>query len=113
MNLLSAAILPLRLHHPDGSTPVIVGEGALSSVLPELEDWLARRTAFLVTTPRVDALHGGRLGGVFPGAAGGGGPGRRVGGAWRWRRGRGRSPSRRPSGCGTRCSPPAASATAG
>src|SRR5436309_196163 len=61
MNLLSAAILPLRLHHPDGSTPVIVGEGALSSVLPELEDWLARRTAFLVTTPRVHALHGDRL----------------------------------------------------
>src|SRR5436853_6618106 len=61
MNLLSAAILPLRLHHPDGSTPVIVGEGALSSVLPELEDWLARRTAFLITTPRVHALHGDRL----------------------------------------------------
>src|SRR5436305_1491215 len=61
MNLLSAAILPLRLHHPDGSTPVIVGEGALSSVLPELEDWLARRAAFLVTTPRVHALHGDRL----------------------------------------------------
>lgn len=61
MNLLSAAIMPLRLHHPDGSTPVIVGEGALSSVLPELEDWLARRTAFLVTTPRVHALHGDRL----------------------------------------------------
>src|SRR5436305_10273424 len=61
MNLLSAAILPLRLHHPDGSTPVIVGEGALSSVLPELEGWLARRAAFLVTTPRVHALHGDRL----------------------------------------------------
>jgi len=40
---------------------VIVGEGALSSALPELEDWLARRTAFLVTTPRVLALHGSRL----------------------------------------------------
>ena len=61
MNLLSAAILPLRLHHPDGSTPVLVGEGALSSALAELEDWLARRTVFLVTTPRVHALHGDRL----------------------------------------------------
>jgi 3-dehydroquinate synthase len=30
-------------------------------VLPELEDWLAGRTAFLVTTPRVLALHGERL----------------------------------------------------
>jgi 3-dehydroquinate synthase len=54
-------IIPLRLHHPEGTTPVIVGEGALSSALPELEDWLARRTAFLVTTPRVLALHGSRL----------------------------------------------------
>jgi 3-dehydroquinate synthase len=54
-------IIPLRLHHPDGVTPVIVGEGALSSVLPELEDWLAGRTAFVVTTPRVLALHGDRL----------------------------------------------------
>jgi 3-dehydroquinate synthase len=56
-----STITPLRLHHPDGTTPVIVGEGAISSVLPELEDWLARRTAFLVTTPRVQALHGDRL----------------------------------------------------
>ena len=54
-------IAPLRLHHPDGTTPIIVGEGALSSVLPELEDWLAGRTAFVVTTPRVLALHGERL----------------------------------------------------
>jgi 3-dehydroquinate synthase len=61
VNLLAAAILPLRLHHPDGTTPVIMGAGAISSVLPELEDWLARRTAFLVTTPRVHALHGDRL----------------------------------------------------
>jgi 3-dehydroquinate synthase len=56
-----STITPLRLHHPDGSTPVIVGEGAISSVLPEMEDWLARRTAFLVTTPWVLALHGERL----------------------------------------------------
>jgi 3-dehydroquinate synthase len=61
VNLLAAAIMPLRLHHPDGTTPVIMGDGAISSVLPELEDWLARRTAFLVTTPRVQALHGDRL----------------------------------------------------
>jgi 3-dehydroquinate synthase len=54
-------ITPLRLHHPEGITPVIVGDGALSSVLPELEDWLARRVAFLITTPRVLALHGDRL----------------------------------------------------
>jgi 3-dehydroquinate synthase len=58
---LPADISPLRLHHPHGTTPVIVGEGALSSVLPELEEWLAGRTAFVVTTPRVLALHGERL----------------------------------------------------
>ena len=61
-------ITPLRLHHPDGTTPVLVGDGALSSVLPEMEDWLARRVAFLVTTPRVLALHGDRLD-VLRGAA--------------------------------------------
>jgi 3-dehydroquinate synthase len=54
-------IASLRLHHPDGSTPIIVGAGALSSTLAELEDWVARRTAFLITTPRVLALHGSRL----------------------------------------------------
>jgi 3-dehydroquinate synthase len=56
-----ADITPLRLHHPDGMTPVVVGAGALSSALMELEDWIARRTAFVVTTPRVLALHGERL----------------------------------------------------
>ncbi len=56
-----ADITPLRLHHPGGMTPVVVGVGALSSVLAELEDWIARRTAFVVTTPRVLALHGERL----------------------------------------------------
>jgi 3-dehydroquinate synthase len=56
-----ADITPLRLHHPNGMTPVVVGAGALSSAMMELEDWIARRTAFVVTTPRVLALHGERL----------------------------------------------------
>jgi 3-dehydroquinate synthase len=56
-----ADITPLRLHHPDGMTPVVVGAGALSSAMMELEDWIARRTVFVVTTPRVLALHGERL----------------------------------------------------
>src|ERR1700759_944452 len=56
--------MPLRLHHPAGTTPVIMGDGAISSVLPELEDWLARRTAFPVTPPRGHALHGDRLPGL-------------------------------------------------
>jgi len=58
---LPSDITSLRLHHPDGTTPVIVGAGAISSALAELEDWIARRTAFLITTPRVLALHGARL----------------------------------------------------
>ena len=58
---MPSEIIPLRLHHPHGTTPVIVGEDALSSVLPELEDWLAGRTAFVASTPRVLALHGERL----------------------------------------------------
>lgn len=59
---MPADINALQLHHPDGTTPVIVGVGALSSTLAELEDWVARRTTFLITTPRVLALHGARLG---------------------------------------------------
>jgi 3-dehydroquinate synthase len=58
---LPSDITPLRLHHPHGTIPIIVGEGALSSVLSELEDWLAGRTAFVVSTPRVLAMHGQRL----------------------------------------------------
>lgn len=51
----------LALHHPEGVTPVMVGEDALASSMPELADWIAGRTAFVVTTPRVWALHGERL----------------------------------------------------
>ncbi len=66
---MPSEITPLRLHHPDGVTPLIVGDGALSSALPELEEWTARRTAFVVTTPRVLALHGERLEAVSRAAA--------------------------------------------
>ncbi|HKV13255.1 MAG TPA: 3-dehydroquinate synthase [Thermoanaerobaculia bacterium] len=51
----------LTLNHPAGSTPVIVGEDALSSALPELSDWVSGRTVFVVTSPRVYGLHGERL----------------------------------------------------
>jgi 3-dehydroquinate synthase len=54
-------LFPLRLHHPGGVTPVVVGAGALSAVLPQMGKWLTGRTAFVVTTPRVRALHGERL----------------------------------------------------
>jgi 3-dehydroquinate synthase len=51
----------LSLRHPDGETPILVGEGALAEAVPELSAWLAGRTAFLVSTPRVLGLHGHRL----------------------------------------------------
>lgn len=58
---LTQSTSTLRLHHPDGVTPVLVGEDALVSAFPELEEWSRGRTVFVVTTPRVHALHGHRL----------------------------------------------------
>ncbi|HEV7505430.1 MAG TPA: 3-dehydroquinate synthase [Thermoanaerobaculia bacterium] len=52
----------LTLSHPEGVTPVLVGEDALTAAQPELAAWLSGRTAFVVTTARVWALHGDRLG---------------------------------------------------
>src|SRR5215210_1243238 len=57
----SSGITHLRLHHPAGVTPVVVGDVALASVLADLQGWVARRMAFVVSTPRVLALHGERL----------------------------------------------------
>ncbi len=42
-------------------TPIRVGPRALADAAAELGAWLAGRTAFLITTPRVLALHGERL----------------------------------------------------
>jgi 3-dehydroquinate synthase len=57
----TAGLHRLSLTHPDGETPVLVGEGALAAARQELSAWLAGRTAFLVSTPRVLDLHGHRL----------------------------------------------------
>ncbi len=48
----------LELRHPGGATSIRVGAGALAAALDELGGWLEGRTVFLVTTPRVRALHG-------------------------------------------------------
>ena len=56
-----ADISRLTLAHPDGVTPVLVGVDALTAAQPELAVWLAGRTAFVVTTARVLALHGDGL----------------------------------------------------
>jgi 3-dehydroquinate synthase len=51
----------LALRHPAGETPVLVGSGALEEGAAELATWLAGRTIFLLSTPRVLDLHGARL----------------------------------------------------
>jgi 3-dehydroquinate synthetase len=51
----------LELRHPGGVTPIVVGERALEAAQGEIGEWLAGRTVFLVSTPRVLALHGRRL----------------------------------------------------
>ncbi len=106
MPSVSGDISRLTLSHPDGVTPVLVGEGALAAAEPELASWLAGRTAFVVTTARVWALHGDRLAPLSPLGGTVGDP--RSGG-----RGERRRRSLPPSGCGTRCWRRGASATAG
>ncbi len=51
----------LELRHPGGTTPIRVGAGALAASLDDLGGWLEGRAVFLVTTPRVAALHGDAL----------------------------------------------------
>ncbi len=51
----------LTLRHPAGKTRVLVGPGALAKGAGELAAWLAGRTVFLLSTPRVLDLHGERL----------------------------------------------------
>jgi 3-dehydroquinate synthase len=62
MSSSSNDISRLTLSHPGGVTPILIGEGALAAGQTELAAWLAGRTAFVVTTARVLALHGDRLG---------------------------------------------------
>lgn len=51
----------LSLRHPGGETPIRVGRGALAAAEASLGPWLAGRTVFVVSTPRVVELHGDRL----------------------------------------------------
>jgi 3-dehydroquinate synthase len=52
------SISRMTLRHPTGTTPVVVGDGALEAFVQEIGDWVAGRTVFIVTTPRVWSLHG-------------------------------------------------------
>ena len=49
------------LRHRSGTTPIVVGERALALAQEDLAGWIAGRTVFLVSTPRVLALHGHRV----------------------------------------------------
>jgi len=59
----------LTLRHPSGETAILAGHGALEAAREELIGWLAGRTVFLLTTPRVRELHGERLGPLAEAAA--------------------------------------------
>ncbi len=49
----------LSLQHPSGATPILVGAGALTEAAEEeLRAWVDGRSLFVITTPRVLALHG-------------------------------------------------------
>jgi 3-dehydroquinate synthase len=47
----------LRLRHPSGVTPVLVGDGVLDTQAGELQDWVSRRKVFVISSPRVLKLH--------------------------------------------------------
>ncbi len=60
----------LALRHPSGTTPILVGAGALDEAADgELAAWVDARTLFVITTPRVLARHGRLLEPVQRGAA--------------------------------------------
>jgi 3-dehydroquinate synthase len=54
----------LILRHPSGTTPIVVGRGALAETMADLAAWVAERTLFVVSTPRVLELHGEAIGGL-------------------------------------------------
>lgn len=58
----------ISLRHPHGSTPIVIGSGALAAAGAELSQWCDGRTLFVVSTPRVLALHGARLRAALAGA---------------------------------------------
>lgn len=67
--MLEAEPRRLRLAHPRGTTEITIGAGVLAAAAGELADWLAGRTLFVVSTPRVRALHGERLAALGAAAA--------------------------------------------
>jgi 3-dehydroquinate synthase len=54
----------LSLRHPRGETRMWLGEGALAAAASTLGDWVEGRRLFVVTDPRVRALHGVSIAGL-------------------------------------------------
>jgi len=65
------AVSRLTLRHPSGTTPVLAGDGALEAFVQEIGGWVAGRTVFIVTTPRVWSLHGDAVMPILSAAADG------------------------------------------
>jgi len=63
------SLTEIAFRRPGGTTPIVAGRGALAAAAERLAGWLAGRAVFVVTTPRVLALHGGRLGWLGDAAA--------------------------------------------
>ncbi|HKH49251.1 MAG TPA: 3-dehydroquinate synthase [Thermoanaerobaculia bacterium] len=59
--MTTAFFRALSLKHPTGTTPVLVGEDALSTARPDLIPWLQGRTVFVISSAPILALHGSRL----------------------------------------------------
>jgi 3-dehydroquinate synthase len=57
----AAAVRELGLRHPAGETSIRIGEGALAAAAAPLNAWVAGRALFVVSDPRVLALHGAAL----------------------------------------------------
>ena len=53
-----------QLDHPQGRCEILIGAGALAAAVEPLAPWLAGRTLFVLTTPRVRKLHGEALAGI-------------------------------------------------
>lgn len=51
----------LRLRHPGGETPIVVGDGVLSDATAGLVDWVAGRRIFVISSAPILELHAGAL----------------------------------------------------
>jgi len=58
-----------KLDHPGGRTEIVIGAGVLASELAGLAQWMAGRTVFALTSPRLAELQGTALDAATRGAA--------------------------------------------